>query len=288
MRKALPILCLLVFLGSQAPAQFILNGGFEDSTFTANDTVPTHWSADYFGFAFTSDAHSGNTAAEIWNWYSYARGWISYGTAVDPLNGGGLPISITPDRLTGYYKYIYGQNGGAADSALCEILIYSHQNFTGARDTIAHVLHKLGPQAEYTAFEVPITYNLPGIPADSILIRFISSEAGFCNPSMVCDYLYVDDVEVSTATGIHQALTLMPNAHLYPSPSTAGFQIDAPTTVTFPLQLEMYDLSGRSVFSATILQETKTAIDPHLPAGNYLWKMKDAGGKAYSGKWHKI
>jgi hypothetical protein len=285
MHKALPILCLLVLLASKSPAQFILNGGFEDSTFTANDTVPANWSADFFGFGFSSDAHSGNTAAEIWNWYSYARGWISYGAAADPFNGGGLPVSITPDRLTGYYKYIYGNNGGAADSALCEIMVYSHQNFTGARDTIAHVMHKLGPQAEYAAFEIPISYNLPGIPADSIVIRFHSSEAGQCSPTMECLYLFLDDLDLSTPTGLHVPLTVTKACNLYPSPSANGFQIDAPTTVAFPLQLEMYDLSGRSVFSATVLHETQTAIDPHLPAGNYVWKMTDRQGARFQGKW---
>ena len=283
-------LLLLTLLTHRAPAQFILNGGFEDSTFITNDTVPTHWSVDPLGGTFTSDAHSGDMAMKIWNWYFYGRGWLVYGDAQTPWTADGLPISITPDRLNGWYKYDYGMNQGAPDSAVCEIYVYSHQNFTGARDTIGRARYLLGPAAQYAPFEVPIEYASPGISADSIVVKFTSSVNGFCANASdgTCLYLTVDDIEVSTATGLHEILAPEPSFSIYPSPSSAGFSISASADVTYPLSLKLFELNGRQVYSQNIPFKSATAIDPALPTGIYLWKMTDASGENYAGKWLKF
>jgi hypothetical protein len=282
------LLFALLLFGSftTLPAQHILNGGFEDSTFTVNDTVPTHWSVDYYGFDFTSDAYSGNKAALIWNWYSYAVGWLAYGTTTSVLyDGQGQPISINPDKLNGYYKYIYDDNGGDPDSAVCEILIYSHQNFTGARDTISHVFHKFGPQASWEAFEVPIIYEQPAPIADSILIRFYSSENGFCTPSTECLYLYLDDIEVSTLTGLSHRIDLQANTLLFPSPSANGFHIRTVDPTLYPCELRLVEMTGRLAFSTTLLQPGMEAIHPPVPRGNYVWELWKEGQRRHTGKW---
>jgi hypothetical protein len=286
MFKNLLIALLLLGLSFSLHAQHILNGGFEDSTFTVTDTVPTHWSVDYFGFGFTSDAHSGNSAAVIWNWYSYAIGWLIYGTAASTFDDGqGQPISINPDKLTGYYKYIYDDNGGDPDSAVCEILIYSHQNFTGARDTIAHAIHKLGPQATYEQFEVPILYEQPAPIADSILIRFYSSENGFCTPSTECLYLYLDDIEVSTLTGLSHSLEIQPQVQVYPSPSAQGFTVRTDDPARYPCELRLMDVAGRTVFSTTLAKPGLAPIHPNVPSGNYIWEIRDNAKMRHTGKW---
>lgn len=288
MSRLLVATLLFLVSFSTLPAQFILNSGFEDTTITSSDTVPTHWSADYFGAGFTTDAHSGNLAMVVWNWYHYAKGWISYGEASSYLDGGGLPISITPDKLSGWYKYIYGDNDGALDSAICEVLVYSHQNFTGARDTIAHEYLRLGPISEYTYFEVPIQYTFPGIQADSILIRFISSEGGFCSVSAGngnCLYLYVDDLEASTVTGLAAPISLAPSAGLYPSPSPGGFRLTERDLAAFPCTLHLYSLSGQCVYSHHFEGPSLEELQPGLPAGNYLWELRARSGQVQRGKW---
>ncbi len=283
-------LLLLALVALPSPAQFILNGGFEDSTITTNDTVPTNWSVDPTGGTFTTDAHSGDVAMKIWNWYFYGRAWLVYGNAQTPWEADGLPISITPERLHGWYKYDYGLNAGAPDSAVCEVYVYSHQNFTGARDTIGRARYLLGPAADYTAFEVPIIYASPGIVADTIVVKFISSVDGFCaNVSDgTCLYLTVDDIEVSTTTGLRQALAPELPIRLYPSPSATGFSISVANTVNYPLDLKLFDLHGRQVYSQSISVTSTAAIAPALPEGIYLWKMTDANGGKHAGKWQKI
>jgi hypothetical protein len=285
MIKNLLLPLLLLTCTVSLKAQYILNGGFEDSTITVTDTLPTHWTMDYFGAKLTPDAHSGDKAVSIWNWYSYAPGWLVYGVGDLFSDGGGLPISINPDMLTGYYKYIYDDNGGEADSALCTIMIYSHQNFTGARDTIANVTYKFGPAQDWTAFTIPIDYEQPAPIADSIIIRFRSSESGFCTPSNECLYFYVDDLEVSTITGVHQSIDVAPSTLLFPSPSADGFRIQSDDPKLFPCELKLMDFLGRTVFSTTIDRPMGENLHPQLPAGNYVWEILGANQKRYSGKW---
>jgi hypothetical protein len=283
-------LLLLTLSALPSPAQFILNGGFEDSTIIPNDTVPTNWSVDPVGSVFTTDAHSGDVAMKLWNWYFYSRAWLVYGDAQSPWDADGLPISITPERLHGWYKYDYGLNAGASDSAICEVFVYSHQNFTGARDTIGRARYLLGPAADYTAFEVPIVYASPGIIADTIVVKFWSSVNGFCaNVSDgTCLYLTVDDIEVSTTTGLRQALAPELPIRLYPCPSATGFSLSVASKVSYPLDLKLFDVHGRQVYSQSIYVPSTAAIAPALPAGTYLWKVTDANRGNYEGKWQKL
>ena len=168
--------------------------------------------------------------------------------------------------------------------------MHSHQNFTGARDTIGRARYLLGPAAQYTAFEVPIEYASPGIQADSIVVKFTSSIAGFCaNASNgTCLYLTVDDIEVSTVTGLHEILAPEPSFSLYPSPSSSGFSISTPAAATYPLDLKLFELNGRQVYRLTIPFKSEAIIDPALPQGIYLWKMTDASGENRAGKWHRF
>lgn len=279
--------CLLLLCSLPVQSQSPLNGGFEDSTFVVGDTMPTHWSMDYFGATLTPDAHSGNAAVSIWNWYYYGRGWLCYGDAQSSMTGGGLPIAFNPDQLDGWYKYIYGDNDNGLDSAVCEILVYSHQGFTGARDTIAFERVKLGPATDYTAFHIPIHYTMVGMLADTILVRFISSDSGMCAVSGdgVCLYLTVDDIEVSTAAGLHQSLDAVPMVSIYPSPSAHGFKVAVQDHSLFPALVELHDLSGRMVYSTSVMGTSGQAIEPHLPPGTYLWTVTSWAGPKASGKW---
>ncbi|HEX2898391.1 MAG TPA: hypothetical protein VHS96_01605, partial [Bacteroidia bacterium] len=96
MARTLFFALLLILSAVSLPAQFVLNGGFEDTTITSNDTVPRHWSVDPIGTALTNDAHSGNQAIQLWNWYYYGRAWIAYGNTTNSFSGGGMPVSFNP------------------------------------------------------------------------------------------------------------------------------------------------------------------------------------------------
>lgn len=278
MKKIFSLYLALLSSFSILGAQNVQNGGFEQQTITTLDTVPTGWAVDPIGFQFTTDAHSGNYAMQLWNWYYYAEGWAVYGDASSGFDLGGHPISFVPDKLNGWYKYIYGDNGGAADSAVCEVIVFSRQNFTGARDTLVFERFMLGPSAEYAPFEVPLTNHNPGILPDTLCIRFFSSINGFCNSqgNGNCLYLNIDDVEVSSATGFSQSLDEERAIQLYPNPSNVGFQLKASAN-QFPLNLAVHDLQGRLVLEETVYS-SQSRLGQALRPGIYLISILDAAG----------
>lgn len=287
MKRIFILLPALLSLFAFLPAQSLQNGGFEQQTITSNDTVPTGWSVDQIGFQFSPDAHSGNYAMQVWNWYYYAKGWTVYGDANFYTDLGGQPINFVPDRLNGWYKYILGDNGGALDSAFCEVIIFSRQNFTGARDTLVHEVHKLGPATEYTSFEVTLNNRNPGIIPDSLCIRFLSSDNGFCSNQSDgnCLYLTVDDLEVSSATGFSQSLDEELGIKLFPNPSQNGFQLMA-NEGQFPMQISIHDLQGR-MLGNEIVKESQFSIGSDLQPGTYFVRILDAGGRQSSQKFQQ-
>lgn len=277
--------CLFSLFTLGLSAQSILNAGFENNVIVGNDTTLEHWSMDAIGAEISDYAHSGNQAIAIWNWYFYVKGWATYGDAQNAQQDGGHPVSINPDKLSGWYQYTYGENAGASDSAICQVYLYSYQNFAGTRDTIASGSLKFGPTTSYEAFDVPLIYTSPGIIADTIVIKFTSSENGFCaNVSDGnCLYLYIDDLEISTATGITQSLDGEIGAKVYPSPSHNGFRVLVNETTDFPLKMELFDLGGKLLATEIVKNEAKV-IGESLPTGHYIWRMHTANGKIQSGR----
>lgn len=275
------LLSLLLALGAlTCSAQFPHNGGFEDSVQVSGGYIPADWTVDGFGFGYTNDAHSGSKAASIWNWYYYSRGWIVNGVTQSGFSGGGMPVISNPSVLNGWYKYVYGDNQGAADSAVVEVLVSN-----AAFDTLAWSVLHLGPTATYEPFSMPIQYRVFGETADTAMVRFKSSINGFCSNASngTCLYLTVDDLQMESILGT-TSIDFEPEVSLAPNPSRSGFRIVEQGALTYPCTLEMRDLLGREVFMQTFESPPSADIHPPLPAGQYAWRIQAADGKTYSGK----
>ena len=275
------LLLLLAFGALTCSAQFPHNGGFEDSVMVSNGYIPSNWSVDGFGFGYSNDAHSGSKAAQIWNWYYYARGWVVNGVSITGYDGSGMPVTANPSVLNGWYKYEYGENQGAADSAVVEVLV-SNANY----DTLAYSTMRLGPASTYTQFSLPITYLVIGEMADSARIRFQSSVAGFCSNASngTCLYLTVDDLQMETITGVAATMDFEPKVSLAPNPSNGELRIVDGGNDIYPCTLEILDLMGRLVFSESLQPTNDSAIRTGLPPGNYAWRTISANGSMESGK----
>ena len=277
--------CLFCLFTLGLSAQSILNGGFENNVIVGIDTVPEHWSMDPNGSEISSNAHSGNQAISIWNWYYYAEGWATYGSAQNEFEDGGHPVSINPSTLSGWYQYILGDNGGASDSAICQIYVYSYQNFAGTRDTIASGRMKLGPATSYQFFNIPIIYNSFGINADTVVIKFSSSENGFCSSTSDgnCLYLFIDDLQLSTILGATESLDAEASLKMYPSPSRNGFRVFARDEAEFPMKVELLDLTGKLISTENV-KNGDQVVGATVPPGHYIWRMHTAEDKVQSGR----
>lgn len=186
------------------PGASLPNPGFENWSSSAN---PDHWTfGSLNGAARTSDSHSGNSAVRIWNWYQIARGYVTNGVEVNRNPGyefnnkGGVPLNTRPVALTGYYKYVYGQNGGRNDSAVALIALRKYNPATGKSEKVAYTEMSLGPVSGYQRFRVPVNYVSSQVP-DSMVITILSSRNGLCSPASTCLFLTVDDLALECHSG---------------------------------------------------------------------------------------
>lgn len=231
--KTVKFILLLIFAILQAAAQQTLfNGSFEDTLLVAppgvNGARPQGWRMGTFGAKLSPDAMSGKFAAAIWNWYYYGKGTLINGSNTSNASyNAGTPISFRPDKLTGNFKYIAGNNGGASDSAIVHVSLVKFNPATYLRDTLGSGQHKFPLTSTYQPFQVNITYSTSTQP-DTIVVEFQSSIRGFCdaNSDGNCLYLYVDDLAVvNSVTGIGEPIQLAARG-VYPNPASDRLHVD--------------------------------------------------------------
>ena len=199
MKRPIPrlVFWVAVFLCGSLQAQLLQNGDFETISVLEDQTALPNWSIDAVGGEYVSDAHSGKGAIMLKNWYIWARGWACYGGG-EVTNCSGMPVSEPPSRLTGWYKYVYGENGGANDSAVCTITVLNQPDDLGNRDTASTVRALFGPSEEFQRFSIDIPYQESPEHVGSVVILFLSSEHGNCGTGhrSECLYLTLDDLEL--------------------------------------------------------------------------------------------
>ncbi|HVI45791.1 MAG TPA: hypothetical protein VM802_13025 [Chitinophaga sp.] len=180
------------------------NPGFE--SWSGNQ--PFSWRLSTYGSSKTTGSNSGQYAAQIWNWYSYLKGFLTNGNIATPAPGfdynntGGIAISGRPAALTGYYKYELGDNGGGNDFAVAIIALRKYNPATHKSERVAYAEANLGPSSQYQFFRLPVSYPSSAIP-DSLVVTFISSRSGYCGDSGGgnCLYLSLDDLALEYPGG---------------------------------------------------------------------------------------
>ena len=250
---------------SQLYAQSI---SFDFETWNPDSTL-SGWAGSGFGAARTSTAHSGTYAISVWNWYYYGKGYYANSPQASlplmqefPLHKG-QPIAFRPNAVSGYYRYVAGDNSGGADSAWIRISLTRYNTLTQQSDSVGKGLIKLPFSQNYQPFFMPVNYFGSATP-DSFYLELVSSVNGFCNNNGngECLYLSVDDISLSTTTG-EQALKLLLTALLL-SENTLQLQGYENTLLT------LYNASGAVCLQKNIASP-KAALDVSaLPEGMYI------------------
>jgi hypothetical protein len=285
MKWILPVVVMLAattVAWGQVPSE-----GFEQWDSSSAGEVARGWWGGPFGSSKVDDAHSGRYAASVWNWYFYAMGYIITGPTgawYNDLVRAGVPISYKPTRLTGYYRYVLGKNGGNSDgndSAVVYVMLKRYNPQTMQPDTIGFVKKLLGPTASYIPFTVDIRDYAPGVDPDSVVICFVSSEKGFCNNESegTCCYLSIDDIQLSTSSGVaHSAAHLFERASVHPNPMRADARVEWSATPGREYRLIMYDAAGRRARTIEGLTGGSAKLDRSgLSSGEYLFEIRDQG-----------
>jgi hypothetical protein len=264
--------------------QNIINSSFEDTVIInddnlgIHDTIAADWTSGSFGYGISDDAAEGNSAAYVWNWYYYGKGWLTNGDANLPQIGG-TPIDFRPDILSGSYKYIIGDVQTTGDSGIAKVCLTKFNSVTQLRDTIGFGIKKLGPENAYKTFEVAINYISAEQP-DTVTVTFISSENGFCSNTSDgnCLFLYFDNLNLSNSTGISESPSLT-KPLIYPNPAKDVLAISFPDkSGDTETKVVVTNISGEKVLSTNLPIGTDKSISiSHLSAGIYTIRIERAG-----------
>lgn len=268
--------------------QNVINGNFEDTLIIPEilnqqnaDTNARYWTMSDFGAGVTSDAQSGSTAAYIWNWYYYAKGEITNGVA-SFTDGGGTPINFKPTQLSGFYKYIPGEVDTENDSAQAIVCLTKYNTATSKRDTIGLGIRYFTATADYTAFDVNITYFSSEQP-DTVVVKFRSSLNGFCanTSSGNCLFLYIDEVALKDeATGIRDAVKFRDQLNVFPNPAAEKIRVEMENLLNEPSMVRVYNTLGENILTQEITEQNSMLIDVSmLPRGAYVVRMNNATGR---------
>ncbi|CAN5256273.1 hypothetical protein BH09BAC1_BH09BAC1_24410 [soil metagenome] len=268
-------IALSIPLASQAQ---LLNGDFE----ILNDTMPANWVTSDFGAGLKDNyTHSGDYSLAVWNWYYYGRGYAvngdTYASMFDKMVGAGTPSTEKAIRLTGYYYYDTTGTDTNADTAVVTIAYRKWNIANNDYDTVAYGVKPLLPTSGNTMqpFSLPIDDLMPGVDPDTMVVVIISSLDGFCNTSGAgnCLYLYMDDLQVQTTTGIQSIMGQFEGLKLYPNPTNQYINV---TVEADNMQWSLYDLSGRLVQSYN-LHIGENRLDVSTPAGLYIATLQQGG-----------
>jgi len=287
MKKMLTIALLAAAL--PAAAQTLPNTGFESWTFTP-DTMPSGWTGDVYGSGQSTDSHSGTYAAEIWNWYYYAKGYLVNGSSANytpaPMwfDKFGTPCTAKPARLEGWYKYDANMS---TDSLVVMVMLKRWNTGTMSVDTVAFTEKHLPEAITYTPFTVDLSDRMPSVAPDSIVVVFASSINAFCdaNGNGRCCYAQIDDLSLSGTLFVNEP-GKEARLDVYPNPFGSQLIVDS------ELQegaLQLYSFDGRLLEEIQLSGARQTALSTEkLAPGVYFLQVKSGKGSSVKKKVVKI
>jgi len=257
------------------------NGWYSDDSviFMSKFVFPN---ANYSQQAFkVTSAHSGNEAAKLVTADQDVFG-ITPGilTNTKPLidmvkfnNGqnpvvytGGTNVTERVKTVKAWIKYI--PKGADTASIYVEAVLASKgsnglDSFVDVGDGTAYISDS---SSGFTQIQVPISYINPNIIPERLLIFFTSSN----NSPQVGSALYIDDVTITTPSGIEQIFSTEKEVNIYPNPTRGTIQISnnyLPGSV-----LQMYSMTGQLVENFVIAYEQTFDISSLNP-GLYHYRV---------------
>lgn len=186
-----------------------------------------------------------------------------------------MPCTFRALILDGWYKYELGLNGGASDSAYCDMLLFRYNTVTGLRDTFAYHRKLLEPASQYTYFYnwVDASDSI-GFP-DSLVITFASSVSGFCDnlSSGDCLYLTVDDLHLDLPVGLQPADVQGGNAKVASMALDGQLNVYLPPSWPEQVELHLFDLQGRTMLECAVSRGQNYHELGSLTSGHYVWVL---------------
>ena len=264
----------------------IINGGFEtwDTTYTnvysdilsnsfdipdpVGGIVDPWVSSSGFGVSRTTDSYEGDYSLILHNWYGYAYEWMNYDQA----------INYRPLYLHGYYKYIASAINGLPHATMYVSLTWYNGSIV---DTIARGAHIFDSISIYTPFTISLNYVSLFIP-DSIHIYIINADRE-CDTSIVCNFLYLDDIELTDFPSALQSPVSLTNlVTIYPNPASTILYLNL--NADTPVQFTLFNSLGIRLMSKIIAGKNESIDLSFYPPDVYYYKVINKNDEVDIGK----
>lgn len=275
---------LSVFCFPMLLAQDIPNPGFENWVQYGGYKDPEGWytinSLTVLGGLVTvtqatgTDAHSGSYAMRLRSGSIF--GQVAPGIAatgsINPTTqdiDGGIPYSLRPYYLVGWYKY----EPAGTDTATISVSFTRWNSQTQQTEAVGEgVFIQTQTVNTYTEFGTPITYYSAELP-DTMVIVILSSSGNTPVPNST---LYVDDLWLDFQTGAG-SLPLPELPAAYPVPASDAFYID--NTGGQALYLQLWHPNGQQVTATPLVPGINHLNLEALPSGMYFYRLTEANGR---------
>lgn len=281
MKKTLLITIVLTSFSISLFSQATPNAGFEawtHNTFPSYDT-PDGWDnlnpatgplGVYTCIKATAvaDIHSGSAAVKLITKSVFgqtANGIVTTGTinTTSQTISGGIPYSLRPDSIVGWYKYtsVSGDNGFA------EILLLGAG---GVSDTIGHArfMTPTTNVAAWTRFSLAIDYYSSNAVVNALWILSSSKDAVVHN---VGSTAFFDDIDLVFVTPTNITAQTQPEVYVSPNPASDWILIkNIQDTKSI---MVLYEIEGKKIVSQKLNIGANVIDIRFLPAGFYGYSI---------------
>jgi hypothetical protein len=226
--------------------------------------------------------HSGTSAAKLsctlQDDTSVYQGIMANGTinVTDPTDPdmitveGGLYVSDRIQKVSAWLRYDPKHADEAAGMTVMGI--QDGTAASGGDSILGTGVIMLKGTTPYTHFDCNLVYPDPTVKPDRIVIMFIG---GSGDTVVDGSALYVDDVTMTSVTGIETPIFSNETINIYPNPATDVLHIN--TSVKINTRFSIYSVTGRLIQQKELQGNTDIAIN-ELPAGAYIYQLHTQDG----------
>ncbi|MFH1005130.1 MAG: T9SS type A sorting domain-containing protein [Bacteroidota bacterium] len=225
----------------------------------------------------TTDSYDGTYALKLKNIVVFddTMGVITNGIFGEDGPEGGMLVSLNPEKVTGYYKYI----PVGPDTALAAVFSFRYDNNLHKTIKLDSTLIKLTGTTTYTYFEVPLAYN--NFPyTDTVNVCFAS---GNCEKDSnyvgLGSTLYIDKLNITyKPVGITENAFNTDKFVVYPNPANDKTFVQFNTSSSEDYILSIFDSYGKLMMKESYSAQGKGYIYKinlsSFAAGIYLFNVK--------------
>lgn len=178
---------------------------------------------------------------------------------------GGIPWTQRTERFKGYYKYSPEGN----DQAFIAMVMFKYNPTTGESDTIAEA--HFCPNTEvtdWTEFDLELIWTSNETP-DTMNIICMSSDGRYT--PIEGSTLYIDNISIQgVVSDVKQINTKNTASNIFPNPSNGIINITKTDNIE---KIEIFDMSGKSVYQTNLLPKNNQLDVSNLTQGMYFIRL---------------